>query len=153
MLALRYLLENLTPGRPYAWQEADGGLEPFTEILPTTWRELERQRLVKPLSFNRFELTPSGWIAALKATGRFDEPDMKEKAGRLTAALKRRVAGRKHDGGADRTTLAQEPGASTSSSIPYGTPRPPAKGKRFPFDSGHPRRARQSVAMFGGTRQ
>jgi hypothetical protein len=108
------MLENLRPERPYAWQEADGDFEPFTSILPTTWRALERKRLVKGSSYNRFKLTASGWIAALKVTGSFDTPEMKDKAGRLAAALKRQVDGRKHDGSVERSELAQETGLEES---------------------------------------
>jgi hypothetical protein len=109
-LALRLILQNLTPGRPYAWEEADGDTEPFTVILPTTWSALDREGLVNTHGFNRYELTSSGWIAALKITDRFNTPEMKEKAGKLAASLKRRVDGRQHDGSADMTELAQETG-------------------------------------------
>jgi hypothetical protein len=47
-------------------------------------------------------------------TGRLDTPEMKGKAGRLAAALKRRVDGRRHDSSADRTELAQETGLEES---------------------------------------
>jgi hypothetical protein len=108
--ALRLTLENLTPERPYAWQEFDAETEPFTEILPTTWMALVREGLIAATSFNRYELTASGWIMALKVTRRFNTPEMERNAGRLAAALKRRVDGRKHDGNAERTELAQETG-------------------------------------------
>jgi hypothetical protein len=109
-LALSLMLLNLSPARPYAWEEFDGDIEPFNLILTTTWSVLCSKGLVKPNGMGRYQLTSSGWIEALKITGRFDSTDAQQQAGKLAAGLKRHIDGRTQDGRVDRTELAQETG-------------------------------------------
>jgi hypothetical protein len=109
-LALRLMLENIPADRPFEWEEFDGDLEPFTTILPTTWVALSRRGLVNARSFNRYQLTPDGWIAALRAAGHFRGPQMLENAGRLSAALKGTSRGDTKWGGTTRQELATDSG-------------------------------------------
>jgi hypothetical protein len=113
-LALRLMLESLPANRPYEWELLDGDTAPFSPVFPTTWKALSRKGLVKEFSFNRYRFTPAGWIEALKVTGRFASRDLKEKAGKLSAALKKRVKGRREDCLVSRTELANETGLSES---------------------------------------
>jgi hypothetical protein len=113
-LALRLMLESLPANRPYEWELLDGDTAPFSPVFPTTWKALSRKGLVKEFSFNRYWFTPAGWIEALKVTGRFTSQDMKEKAGKLSAGLKKRVKARREDCLVSRTELANETGLSES---------------------------------------
>ena len=113
-LALRLMLESLPANRPYEWELLDADDASFSPVLPTTWKTLSRKGLVKEFSFNRYQFTAVGWIEALKVTGRFASQDMKEKAGRLSAALKKRVKARREDCLVSRTELANETGLSES---------------------------------------
>lgn len=114
-LALSLMLLNLSPARSYAWEEFDGDIEPFNLILATTWSALCSQGLVKPNGMGRYQLTSSGWIKALKITGRFDSNDTQQQAGKLAAGLKRHIDGRTQDGRVDRAELAQETGLEEAS--------------------------------------
>lgn len=109
-LALRLMMDGLE--EPYEWQEHDGNSAKFAAVYRTTWQELDRRGLVKARTFDRYELTGPGWIAGLKATGRFQDPEFKKEAGRVSAALKAKVDGRGGWGVADRTALANETGLS-----------------------------------------
>ncbi len=108
------MLQELPTDRPYDWVFFDGDEEPFSAVHPTTWRELERRELVRPWTFNRYGLTGPGWIAALKTAGQFDSRELKENAGRLSAALKGRVEGRKTDALVQREELERETGLPES---------------------------------------
>lgn len=69
---------------------------PFDEIKMTTWATLEKREWAKSTRENVacYWLTPKGWIAALKASGKYDEPELIERAQKLAAALKECVKGR-----------------------------------------------------------
>jgi hypothetical protein len=110
--ALRLLMQDL--GEPYEWQEHDSQTPKFADVFRTTWDELAERGLVRPSSFDRYFLTGEGWIVGLKLTGRFEELELKERAGRLENALKSRVkeTDRKQWGGADRSEIARETGLS-----------------------------------------
>jgi hypothetical protein len=109
-LALRLMMDGL--GEPYEWQEHDATSPKFASVYRTTWEELVRRCQVKPHSFDRYELSAAGWIAALKVTGQFGDAELHRKAGLLSQALKAKVDGRQEWGSADRTELAQETGLS-----------------------------------------
>jgi hypothetical protein len=111
-LALRQMLQELPANRPYEWELLDGGKEPFLTVYPTTWKELVRRGLVKEWTFNRYRLTGHGWISALKVSGKFDSQELRENAGKLSAALKKRVEGRRADGSVTRGELQNETGLS-----------------------------------------
>ena len=109
-LALRLMMDGLE--EPYEWQEHDANSAKFTGVYRTTWQELDRRCLVKTRTFDRYELTGAGWIAGLKVTGQFQDPEFQKKAGCVSAALKAKVDGRGGWAFADRTGLAQEIGLS-----------------------------------------
>ena len=111
IVALRMIMENLDE-TPYEWQEHDATDVRYLAIQRTTWAELVRSGYVRASTFDRYLLTGSGWIAGLKSTGQFADPEFRNKAGRLCAALKLRVKGRRQMGDADRTELATETGLS-----------------------------------------
>lgn|ERR1022692_121255 len=110
--ALRLMVQDL--GEPYEWQQHDAEAPKFGAVDRKTWDELTERRLVKAQPYNRYELTGPGWIAGLKLSGKFEEPEFQRMAGRLSAALKARVkASNRHEWGhADRTELAGESGLS-----------------------------------------
>lgn len=110
VMALRLMMQEL--GEPYEWQEHDSTTEKFAEVYRTTWEEMAERNLVKAHSFCRYWLTGAGWIAGLKVTGQFHNPQFQEKAGRLSRALKAKVKGGRDWGSADRTELAGETGLS-----------------------------------------
>jgi hypothetical protein len=86
-------------GDRYVWQY---GVEPtdpgFTDVLPTTWRELLDDGLIddKLSSMNRsvFRLTTYGWLRALTLSNEVDSPESRERCTRLARALKAVVKGR-----------------------------------------------------------
>ncbi len=106
--ALRLMLPELPADRPYDWGEIDGDREPFVTVHPGTWRDLIRRGLVKGRGFNCYELTGPGWISALKVSGKFDSDEFKKDAGKLSAALKKRVKGRRADDKVTREELEKE---------------------------------------------
>jgi hypothetical protein len=67
----------------------------FQPILDNTWEALADDGYICVVSNWHFKLTPSGWIKALEATGKFCDEQMKRDLGILSARLKRRVKGRK----------------------------------------------------------
>ena len=111
-LALRLMMQDL--GEPYEWQEHDAKTPKFAAVLCTTWDELAEGGLVKPRTFDRYELTGPGWIAGLRLTGAFEDDEFRRKAGLLQKALKTRIKpeNREQWGIADRTELARETGLS-----------------------------------------
>lgn len=111
-LALRLMMQDL--GEPYEWHEHDAKTEKFEAVLRTTWEELAERGLVKPRTFDRYELTGPGWIAGLRIAGAFEDDDFRRKAGLLQKALKARIKPENRDqwGSADRTELANETGLS-----------------------------------------
>jgi hypothetical protein len=102
-LAQGLMMQDL--GEPYEWQEHDARTTKFAAVDRTTWDELVEQKLVKARSYDRYEMTGLGWIAGLKLTGRFGEPEFRRSAGALSASLKARVkaGNRQQWGSADRT--------------------------------------------------
>jgi len=104
----------LPADRPYEWELLDGDSAPFSAVFPTTWKALSRGGFVKDLNFNHYRFMPEGWIEALKVTGLFTGQDLQEKAGKLSAALKKRVKGRLEDGLVSRAELANETGLPES---------------------------------------
>jgi hypothetical protein len=111
-LALRLMMLDL--GEPYEWQEHDAKATKFDAVMRTTWDELAERGLVKPRTFDRYELTGPGWIAGLRITGAFDDDEFRRKAGALQKALKGRIKpeNREQWGTADRTEIAIETGLS-----------------------------------------
>jgi hypothetical protein len=111
-IALRVKMQDL--GEPYEWQEHDAKAPKFDAVLRTTWNELTERELVKPRSFDRYELTGPGWIPGLRITGAFDNDEFRRKAGLLQKALKARIKPdkREQSGAADRTELARATGLS-----------------------------------------
>jgi len=112
VLALRLMMQDL--GEPYEWQEHDAKTPKFDVVMRTTWDELAERGLVKPRTFDRYELTGPGWIAGLKIKGLFDDEEFRRKAGLLQKALKARIKpeNREQWGMGDRTELAKETGLS-----------------------------------------
>ena len=60
-------------------------------ILPTTWKSLEDAGYIRMLDIWHFQVTPSGWIKTLDATGKLCDAEMKKDLGTLCAALKDRL--------------------------------------------------------------
>lgn len=62
----------------------------YPHVLPTTWTGLVNTRLLKDLNMNveMYQFTPSGYIAALKLSGRSDEQQFREGLGNLCRVLK-----------------------------------------------------------------
>jgi len=110
VLALRLMMQDLR--EPYEWQEHDAKTPKFDAVLRTTWDELAERGLVKPRTFDRYELTGPGWIAGLKSTGLFDDEGFRRKAGPPQKALKMRINPENRDqwGMATRAELANETG-------------------------------------------
>lgn len=83
-------------------------------IVPTTWSQLKKQYLVRQTNNNRWAYTLSGygWIRGLKLRGEFDTDEMKQKTGKLAAALKLRIksVNREYDQFAGVSELATETG-------------------------------------------
>lgn len=70
----------------------------FSDLPQTTWIELESLRCVSSMHTIEnpaYGLTGEGWIAALKAAGKYDTPEYREMAVALRAALKDIVKGRR----------------------------------------------------------
>ncbi len=109
-LALNLMMLNL--GEPYEWQDHEATTKKFADVFQTTWDELVERGLAVPSGHDCYQLTGPGWIAGLKASGQFDDPQFREKAGRLSRALKARVKGRHDFGYANRAELADETGLS-----------------------------------------
>lgn len=112
VMALQLMMQDL--GEPYQWQEHDAKMPKFGGVFRTTWDELVELGLVKPRSFDRYELTGPGWIEGLKIIGAFDDDEFRRKAGLLQKTLKARIKpdNREQWGAADRTELARETGLS-----------------------------------------
>jgi hypothetical protein len=78
------------------------GVEPtdpgFTDVLPTTWRELLDDVLIDDdrTTFNRpvYRLTRHGWLEALSLSGKLKSDATRERCTRLVQALKDIVKGR-----------------------------------------------------------
>ena len=68
----------------------------FAHVLPTTWTELTKRGLLKDMDMNveMHQLTPLGYITALRVSGRSDEQQFRENLGRLCKVLKDSLKGR-----------------------------------------------------------
>jgi hypothetical protein len=62
----------------------------FPDVLATTWMELTTRGLLNDMNLNAemYQLTPLGYVTALKISGRADDPQFREKLGRLCKVLK-----------------------------------------------------------------
>lgn len=70
----------------------------LTWVPPTTWRELEEERLLyRVFNTSQYHLTGAGWMEGCRLTGQSDEPEFQRKLGRISAALKFYVHGRHAD--------------------------------------------------------
>ena len=105
--AVLMLMENLC-GRSIMESFID---ERFLDagILPTTWEELKARYLVRTTNVRcMYTLSGLGWIHGLKLRDEFDSAEMRELAGRLCAALKDKVKGRRSDEMVSVAELAAE---------------------------------------------
>lgn len=107
-LTLTLMMQGLAS--PFDWQEHDSTHSKFAAVRRTTWDELVKRGFARATTFDRYILTPRGWIEGLKVTGTFDDPEFKAKAGRLSRALKARIKGRHEPEIADRNEIAAEAG-------------------------------------------
>lgn len=85
--------------------------ELFRDVFTTTWKFLVERGRVKAhytIASADYELTGFGWLEAIEATGEIDSPEFQERFGRLCAALKRRVKGRREEGSVGLEELANE---------------------------------------------
>jgi hypothetical protein len=82
-------------------------------VMETTWEHLEATGSLNPLGM-WLRLTPSGWVGALRAARSLDNPKMKEKLGKLCAAMKRRCeeGGVRHLASTTIQQLSEETGFS-----------------------------------------
>jgi hypothetical protein len=72
----------------------------FKDIYDTTWLELEHDYLIESTSPKEpilYRLTGSGWIAGLRLTEIWTSTAFREKAGKLSEMLKRKIKGRHED--------------------------------------------------------
>jgi hypothetical protein len=107
-VALTLIMQQL--GAPFDWQEHDSTEAKFSGVHRTTWDELTQRGFARATTFERYILTPRGWIEGLKLTGTFGSADFKAKAGKLSKALKDRVKGRHEPELVDRNEIAEEAG-------------------------------------------
>ena len=83
---------------------------PFAgNVLRTTWEELVTQGCVAEVA-GRYRLTPKGWLAALEACGASGTKQFQERLGRILAAMKRHVKGRRDPAVIELQQLAAESG-------------------------------------------
>jgi hypothetical protein len=89
----------------------DPATHPFDQILPTTWKELSDQQWVQERELygtQRFQLTGTGWQEGLWRAGDLSKTAVREKLGRLAAALKAHVDGRQSDITVELSTVVRE---------------------------------------------
>jgi len=87
----------------------DAEAPPFREsILRTTWEELVRGEYVTNVRGGQYRLTPRGWLAALELSGAAQSAAYRERLGRVLAAMKAHVKGRRESRVVDLATLAAE---------------------------------------------
>ena len=83
----------------------------FQGTLRTTWEELVRQGCLEKIEDSSlYRLTPKGWLTALELTGRSKSSGLQERLGKLFAAMKRHVDGRREPGVVSLKDLAKESG-------------------------------------------
>jgi hypothetical protein len=92
----------------------DAEKEPYNAILPTTWREMTRRRLVNDIGWNQYNLTALGWFYGVEILDLRNREPFRNQMSALSAALKRNVkeTGRREDALVDIYTLAKESGVS-----------------------------------------
>jgi hypothetical protein len=83
---------------------------PFGEILRTTWEDLIHAGSIESISANVYRLTPKGWLAAVELSGAAKSALFVERLGRVLAAMKANVKGRRDSKTVDLQTLAAESG-------------------------------------------
>jgi hypothetical protein len=84
---------------------------PFAEqVLRTTWEELARQDLVDCVTPLQYRLTARGWLVGLEVTDISKSTAYQERLGRVLAAMKRHVEGRKDSAIVPLAQLATESG-------------------------------------------
>lgn len=68
----------------------------YPDVLPTTWTKLTNRGLLKDMNMNveMYQITPFGYITALKLSGRSDEQQFRKELGRLCKVLKDSLKGR-----------------------------------------------------------
>lgn len=94
--ALRLMLGRL--GDRAMYKEFFNPEDPiFTEVYPTSWKELEDRGLVRAhrtYTSVSYELRGTGWFCAMGIDDLFDTPAFEERFGKLSAAIKNHVRGR-----------------------------------------------------------
>jgi hypothetical protein len=89
----------------------DPGQPPFDgQILRTTWGELARQDHVEIVGASQYRLTAKGWLVGLEATGMGKSDEYQHRLGRVIAAMKGHVKGRKDSAIVPLNQLATESG-------------------------------------------
>ena len=93
--ALRLMIEELGDGAlDTTFFESDE--RPFAgQVLRTTWEELAREGHVETVGALQYRLTAKGWLVGLEVTGISKSTAYRERLGRVLAAMKRHVKGRK----------------------------------------------------------
>ncbi|HTR39866.1 MAG TPA: hypothetical protein VMH80_28530 [Bryobacteraceae bacterium] len=77
------------------------GSDKFTQVQPTTWKELEDRCLIKrmdAIGHPMCQFTGDGWLAAIELAPKHVKALNEERLSRLAAALKDEVKGRDEDG-------------------------------------------------------
>lgn len=84
---------------------------PFADrIVRTTWEELARGEYVDCVRGGQYRLTARGWLAALEISGEARSEAFQERVGRVLAAMKRYVKGRRESRVVNLKTLSSEAG-------------------------------------------
>jgi hypothetical protein len=103
------------------YMEQIGGLSVFevylrdeknADILPTTWEKLKRLGLLVEHSRGLYRLSGPGWLVGSRLLGQLDTEDIRANLGKLCAALKGKVKGRRAPGFTDVDELVKETGLS-----------------------------------------
>jgi hypothetical protein len=87
----------------------DSDVPPFADaVLRTTWEELAHADCVNRIGEGQYRLTAKGWLAALEVSGAARSGEYLERLGRVLAAMKAHVKGRRDSQLVDLRTLATE---------------------------------------------
>ena len=87
----------------------DSSRPPFEgRVLRTTWEELDRQGNVQRMGSSLYRLTPKGWLIGLEILGTSKSSEFMERLGRLLAAVKAHVKGRRESATVSLQQLAEE---------------------------------------------
>lgn len=85
----------------------------FATVHPTTWDELRRNEWIEWLdAVGRYRLTGTGWLGALRLTGKLLERDFETKIGHALSAMKAHVKGRGSTAVVTLKRVAQDAGLS-----------------------------------------